>query len=393
MLLDRHIAREVLLGIGLVFALLATVFLLGDLIEEMEDIGRARYEYVDAISVALLRAPQRAYELLPVATLIGALLGLGWLAQSGEITAMRAAGASRLRLTRAVMQAGLIVIIAGFVSGEWLVPRTERIAHEWRVGALTGSPADAARGGAGNAFWGRDEDGFVLLGRIPSERRLHDIRMFELDGEGRLASASHANSARRFEDVNGATGDTSSDDPDTGTWRLEEIETSRFRHSAPEDGAEEGNGVAPPTVDAESIAERAWELPASAARLARLARRGEPPEWHSLAELAAQAKFLRESGLRAAEHEAVLWSRIVAPFGTAAMLFAALALMLGPLRLTPPRLRLAMGAMLGIGFHIVRNVAIESGVVYEWSAPLPALAPIAALVLLGAWWLRRRAAA
>ena len=113
------------------------------------------------------------------------------------------------------------------------------------------------------------------------------------------------------------------------------------------------------------------------------------PEWLRIPDLVAYMRHLRENGLGAAAYDAALWSRLMAPLLAAAMLFTAVALVLGPLGRASFGTRIMAGIGCGIGFHIAQKIVIQLGVVYGWPAPLCAAAPVAALALLGGWWLRR----
>ncbi|MCY4452217.1 MAG: LPS export ABC transporter permease LptG [Immundisolibacterales bacterium] len=387
MILDRYIARRVLAGVLVVFAGLLALFFVGDLITDLDDVGRGDYDYAAALGFVLMRAPGRMVALLPAATLIGGLLGLGALAHGSELVAMRAAGTSVARLVRAAMQAGAIVVVAGFAIGEWLAPPAERAAYEWRESALRGRIGAGAESGSRTGLWGRDGERYVHLGEVLASGWVRDIRAFRFDPQGRLLSAWRARGASPLPSPDtppsgeaSASGSTaaaalpSPGNPQGRHWRLEEVEISRFREGA---------------VEPERVRSMRRRLPADADRLDRLAAR---PEWLSIPEIMAHTRRLRESGLRTARFEASLWSRIAAPFSTAAMLFTALALVLGPLQRTGLGARITVGIGLGIGFHILQKVLSQLGVVYDWFAPLAACAPIAALGLLGWWWLRRGAA-
>ena len=387
MILDRYIARQVLAGILVVFAGLLALFFVGDLIVDLDDVGRGDYDYAAALAFVLMRAPGRMVALLPAATLIGGLLGLGTLAHGSELTAMRAAGTSIARLVRAAMQAGAIVVVAGFAVGEWLAPPAERAAHEWREAALRGRIGSGTESGSRTGFWGRDEERYVHLGEVLASGWVRDIREFRFDPQGRLLAAWRARGASLLPSPGAPPSGNASPSrstpaaaspPPSGPqgrhWRLEDLEISRFR-----DGG----------VEPERVASMRRRLPADADRLDRFASR---PEWLSIPEIVAHTRRLGENGLRTAQFEASLWSRIGAPFSTAAMLFTALALVLGPLQRTGLGARITVGIGLGIGFHILQKVLSQLGVVYDWFAPLAASAPIAALALLGWWWLRRGAA-
>ena len=149
MILERYIIGHVLGGILVVFIGLVSLFFVGDLIVELDNVGRGAFDYTAALAFVVMRMPGRMYALLPAATLIGGLLGLGRLARGSELTAMRAAGAPVSRIVGAAMQAGALVIALGLVVGEWLAPPAERLAHEWRTAALAGQ----AGAGSGNGSW------------------------------------------------------------------------------------------------------------------------------------------------------------------------------------------------------------------------------------------------
>ena len=369
MILDRYIARHVLAGILIVFILLVSLFFIGDLIVDLDDVGRGDFDYAAALAFVAMRLPGRMYALLPAATLIGGLLGLGQLARGSELTAMRAAGVSVARLAGAAMQAGALVIAAGLVLGEWLAPPAERAAHDWRAIALTGQIGVRS----GDGVWSRNGRRFLHLGEVLPNGELRDLRMFEFSEDGKLVTAWRA---RRAISLAGSPDAAASSEDGRGAseWRIEEVQTSHLR-----DGGVETGRV-------ESMRQR---LPAGVDQLGRLTAR---PRSLSLPDIVSYMRYLRENGLQTAHYDAALWSRILAPFSTAAMLFTAVVLVLGPLRQAGFGARIMVGIGIGIGFHIVQRVVSQMGVVYDWSAPLAAAAPVAAFGLLGWWWLRRTVA-
>ena len=366
MILHRYIARHVLGGILVVFTGLVSLFFIGDLIGDLDNVGRGAFDYTAALVFVLMRMPGRMYALLPAATLIGGLLGLGALARGSELIAMRAAGAPVSRIVGSAMVAGALVIAVGLAVGEWLAPSSERLAHEWRTAALTGQ----ARARAGEGLWGRDGRRFLHFGEVLPDGQLRDVRMFEFDEDGRLAAAWRAGRASSLAAPESPGGLAPSGGKE-GFWRLEEVEISRFFS----DG-----------VETRRVASILRRLPAGADQLDQLTAR---PTWLSLPEIVSYMRYLRENGLRTAHYDSALWSRIMAPLSTAAMLFTAVVLVLGPLRRAGFGSRIVIGAALGIGFHILQKVVTQMGVVYDWLAPLTAAAPVAALGLLGWWWLRR----
>ncbi|HVC29975.1 MAG TPA: LptF/LptG family permease, partial [Steroidobacteraceae bacterium] len=78
--IDRYIVRTVL---GSVAMVMAAVLVLGGLfvfISQQSDIGVGHYTVADALRYTLLNLPQQVYELLPITTVIGSLIGFWQLA-------------------------------------------------------------------------------------------------------------------------------------------------------------------------------------------------------------------------------------------------------------------------------------------------------------------------
>ena len=126
---DVYIGKVVLtfvLGVWLVLVGLDFVLGGGGLMAQLDDIGKGSYGFVDAFMYSAYTLPRRFYDLFPTAAVIGSLLGLGQLAATSELTALRAIGLSRKRLSLAVALA--IALLTGLMvlSGETLGPWGER---------------------------------------------------------------------------------------------------------------------------------------------------------------------------------------------------------------------------------------------------------------------------
>ena len=101
--------------------------------------------------------PRRIHEFVPFAALIGALIGLGRLAATSELTVMRAAGVSMFRMAAMALKPALLFAAVGFSIGEFVAPHTEQLAMSYRALAQRSESAVAGRFGA----WNRDGNTFV----------------------------------------------------------------------------------------------------------------------------------------------------------------------------------------------------------------------------------------
>ena len=106
-ILSRYVIRAVLGTTLLVMLVLLALSGLYLFITQQDDIGIGTYALDDALLFVGLNLPKYAFDMLPIAALIGALLALGNLARSMELIVVRAAGVSVARIAMWVAGAGV----------------------------------------------------------------------------------------------------------------------------------------------------------------------------------------------------------------------------------------------------------------------------------------------
>jgi Lipopolysaccharide export system permease LptF/LptG len=99
-ILDRYLAVSILTSTLLVLGVLLALFSFLQFVEALGDVGKQNYQLADAIRYVLLSVPRQAFEVFPMAALLGTTLGLSALAADAELVAIRAAGVSVLRRGR-----------------------------------------------------------------------------------------------------------------------------------------------------------------------------------------------------------------------------------------------------------------------------------------------------
>jgi len=209
--MDRYIARNVLAAIVVVqFVLLGldiTIAYIGDLGDTQGD-----YSALDVLLYLGMRLPWRFYQYAPVAVLIGALIGLGSMASSNELTVMRAAGRSLARIVWGVMKPVLLVVVVVLLVAEFVSPRTEQYAEAWRLEQRQGEGAMLTT----RSGWQFEGDSVYRFGAIRADNVVLDLTRYRFD-ERRLIEATHANRAYWEE----------------GAWLLEGVTTHAFSMTAP----------------------------------------------------------------------------------------------------------------------------------------------------------------
>lgn len=345
LILDRYIGRAVVASIFTVLFVLLGIFAFFDFIDELEDLGRGNYGLLEAVHVVVLGLPGLGYQLFPIAALIGSLLGLGALAERNEIAVVRAAGVSRLRVMRAVMQAGLLVALFAALIGEFVYPVCERWAQEVRLMAQ----GDRVVANTERGFWARDGNNYINIGEVHPDGRFKNIRIFEFGEDNQLRLATAARSASYIDNA----------------WQLEGISRTQFEH---------GQIVS-------DHADRAqWESILNPDLIGMVALN---PEALALLDLLRYVEFIKRNGQNSQIWEHAAWSKMGYPLASMVMVFLAIPLVLGTSRSSSSGRRILLGALIGLAFHVLNQASGHLGVVFTLAPAVSALGPTLLIFGLG----------
>ena len=122
-ILSRYILREVLSHTLLGGALFTFVLFIRDLGRILELVVRGSASLLDVSRVILYTLPSTLVLTIPMAVLVGILLGLSRLAADSEVTAMRASGFGVLNFVRVVSIAAGLAVLLGLWNSLYLAPR------------------------------------------------------------------------------------------------------------------------------------------------------------------------------------------------------------------------------------------------------------------------------
>ncbi len=129
-LLDRYLLREFLIPLGFCLAGFLVLWIAFDLFGQLQWFQRQGLSVPDIAKYYVFKSPGFLILVLPVALLLSLLYTLTNLARYHEITAIRAAGISLLRLCVPHLAVGLFASALLFALDEFCVPRLEEIAGQ-----------------------------------------------------------------------------------------------------------------------------------------------------------------------------------------------------------------------------------------------------------------------
>jgi lipopolysaccharide export system permease protein len=353
--LARYVSRSVLGAMLLILFLLVGLDIVFSFIGELQGL-RGGYRAPQAFLFAVLCEPGDAYQLLPIAALVGGIVGLGMLASSSELTVMRAAGVSIGRIVWWVLKPALLLVVLGVLLAQYIVPVAQQQAELGKAIAQGQSYTAAAQV---NGYWHREGNRFVQIDVVRPDGVLQGINRFELDASGHLAALSLADSATY-------QGSGQGDGQGGQGWQLQGVQETRL---LPDGRAQPGRQA---TV--------AWssELTPDFLRLATV-----DPGFLSLTHLYSFAHHLSRQGLDAGPYFLEFWKKLLAPLATISMVLIACSFIFGPLRSVTMGLRILAGVMAGLLFRYGQDFFGYASLVYHFSPIVAAALPIAICLVIG----------
>ncbi len=349
-ILSQYMMRTVITMTMLVLVVLLALAGLFEFIAELDD-TQGSYQTPQAILFTALRLPNLAFEMLPVAALIGSLLGLGALAGNSEIIVMRAAGLSVKRLAMMVSLSGVVMLIATGLLGEFIGPPLDFYARNMRVEARYGQDDDRL----GNETWVKDGAVYLHLERVNPEFEFGNLYMYRFD-EDRLESIAVAENA----------GIDENDD-----WILENLRETRFQR--------DGVQVTESSREIESFEVNAELLGSSLAKPLSLSAR----------EMLTYIDYLKRNNLDATQYETEFWYRISRTYTVLIMPVLALSFVFGSLRTGGAGGRLMIGVVIGLAYYLASETLANSGQVFDLDPLFVTWLPSMTLTLITGYALSR----
>jgi lipopolysaccharide export system permease protein len=344
-ILARYLIRATLSYTFLVLAILLVLSGVYIFIEQQDDIGVGSYGVGRALLYVVCTLPQYAFDLLPMAALIGALLGLGNLARSSELIVMRTSGVSVFRMAGWVALGGLLLTALTWGIGDYLAPPLEQYARAQKTFAKFNQFSFASNASA----WAKDENTFIAVGQQSADNQFGGIYVLKFDDQHHLLSVGHALGARVG---------------DNNRWMLNDYVESR----------RDGDHI---VASSRASAELDTRLAPEFLGLAIV----EPTQLTGQ-ELYRYIHHLRENNLDAREYETAFWARIARTTALLVVILLAVPFSFGPMRSTGGGARAVLGILIGAGFFLFARLLENGGVVFDMSPLLVAWTPTAVMALI-----------
>jgi len=348
--LDRYIGANVAIGFLAALGGLLAIFSVINLAEELSD-TTGLYTPALAVWFVLMNLPSQAYELFGAAALVGSASGLALMASHNELVAIFAAGVSPRGVISAVLKTAVGLAVVAALLGELLAAPLSEQAAATRSIALSGGQSLATPRG----IWAREGARFVNIRRsIADGSVVEDLYLYDFDEQSRLERVTHAQRAE-YRDQR---------------WLLRGVAEDLLSESG---------------VVRKNLPEAEWTTVLTPEQLYFLTL---PPDQLSLADLRSSVSSMRQRGESAQHHLLAFWHRMLMPLVAAIMVFLAVPVILSMPQRVPFGYRVALAALLGIGFQMLNQTFGSFGLVYGLNPFLSASLPTGVALASGIWRLR-----
>ena len=345
LIVDRYILRTVMTSVLLVVAVLLALSGLITFVGQLDNVGKGDFGISDALSFVLLVLPQRAFEFMPVAALLGALFGLSRLAAHSELIVLRAAGVTPLRLATSVVAVGILIASLNAALGEFISPPLERYAEQQRALAKYTDLNLSAE----QSIWLMHE-GLIINASPRSESNWGGgVYVFDFDDERNLTGVGRADSASLGPDQR---------------WTLRSIVETRLDsgqlRSLTEESRKLSAGISPELIRFSEVY----------------------PDNMTGRDLRGYINYLRDNDLDASSYEIAFWGRVAGPVAIVLMTLLAMPFAFRFQRDSGTSVTMAIGVIIGLIYFLASRTLANSGQVFDIDPMLIAWAPSLALGLI-----------
>ena len=192
--LERYVALRFLQMAGLCFSVVLTGYLLIDILERLQWMGKYGATFTQVMSYYGARIPLLASRVVPMSLLVATALTVSVLAAQGELMGMRASGIPAPRALLPILVICALIAPVYFVLNNEVLPETNALASYFKA-EVKNRPVQKQGLGA----WFRDGSRFFQADRLdPKDGIASNITIFELGEDGLPLARQDARSARHI---------------------------------------------------------------------------------------------------------------------------------------------------------------------------------------------------
>lgn len=351
----RYIASEVYRSSAVVLLALLGLFSFFNLIDELDKLS-ATLSLGSLLYLQLLNLPTQLYELLPIGLLIGSVLALAGLAQRNELVILRVSGVSGFQLLISLWIITLPLMLGAFVLSEYITPRAEIQASESSLRLLGKAGGNRLNSG----YWFKENENPTQT-RLINITHLRDTKNVELIHVYEFGANQHL---KRY--IQAESGEFQNNH-----LLLKNAQLSVINSNALE-ALTSDKALTEPIITLQHVDKLELQTNLSAERLLV---RVLTPERMAVNDLIDYIDYLKLNQLETDRQTIALWRKIAYPFTLLVMITIAAPISFIQTRQGGVGSKIFIGILIGVGFFMANQLALNLGMLTNWPPWLTALLP------------------
>jgi lipopolysaccharide export system permease protein len=365
--LRRYFSGEIYRAVAFVLVAFLALFAFLDMMGEIRWVGQGGYRIEHAFVYVSLGLLNYAYQIMPIAALIGTIYVMAQFAARSEFTVMRASSLSMSRAIRLLIPIAVLFAVLTFLLGEFLAPRANdfresfkrkiqgaAISAEFRSGLWA---KDVIRDSASKEVLGTR---FLNAGKVEADGVVRTVRVYEFDLDMQMMAIITADEARFL---------------NNNQWRLLGVKEMRFTGEAGQNKGGSAVVITQRKLDTSTlISEITPDI---------MAVLVTDPNKMSALDLMAFRRHLEENRQRTERYEIAMWTKLLYPLAVFVMMALALPFAYLQSRSGGLSLKIFIGIMIGVSFQLTNSLFSHIGLLNTWPPLMTAMTP-SALFLLAA---------
>lgn len=365
--LRRYFSGEIYRAVAFVLVAFLALFAFLDMMGEIRWVGQGGYRIEHAFVYVSLGLLNYAYQIMPIAALIGTIYVMAQFAARSEFTVMRASSLSMSRAIRLLIPVAVLFAVLTFLLGEFLAPRANdfresfkrkiqgaAISAEFRSGLWA---KDVIRDSASKEVLGTR---FLNAGKVEADGVVRTVRVYEFDLDMQMMAIITADEARFL---------------NNNQWRLLGVKEMRFTGEAGQSKGGSAVVITQRKLDTSTlISEITPDI---------MAVLVTDPNKMSALDLMAFRRHLEENRQRTERYEIAMWTKLLYPLAVFVMMALALPFAYLQSRSGGLSLKIFIGIMIGVSFQLTNSLFSHIGLLNTWPPLMTAMTP-SALFLLAA---------
>jgi len=342
-ILDRYIAKQVLVSIFSVLGILIIVVGLLDLVDEIKKISDD-YPISLAFLYVILNTPQNIYEILPIATLMGSLIGLSKLSSTSELNAVKSSGLSFLKITSITLKTGLLIVVITFLIGEFIAPKGQQLANN--IKNLSESTRLSMKNTDG--IWIKSNSSFIHIAKVYPNKIVQEVSLYRFNNQQQLMESIYAEEGYYA----------------NGMWKMKNVTSTSFMKKDIEIETE-----------AEATFQEFIDLDLFDIMIIK-------PNQMTLFQLKTYINYLKNNLMESKSYELAFWSKFSIPLSCLVMFLLTTPFVHSNIRSASFGKRIFVGILLGVTLFLFNQTLNKLSVIIDINPIVGSFLPLIILIIL-----------